>query len=92
MICWDDDAEGEQEPRAMPEVHLQESGPCCVCGKPDQQYGCFRCGRPVCMDASNYMADSACGGWIMDWCSNGAFDPDEGNEFWCRECIEAEFK
>jgi hypothetical protein len=90
MIYWDDDGESEQEPREMPEVHLQESGPCCMCSKPDQQYGCFRCGRPVCMDESNYMADSACGGWIMDWWSNSAFDPDDGNEFWCRECIEAE--
>ena len=90
MIYYDDDLEEEREPRELPEVHLLESGPCCMCGKPDQQHGCFRCGRPVCIDDSNYMADSACGGWIMCWCSNGAMDPDDGNEFWCHECIEEE--
>jgi hypothetical protein len=41
------------------------------------------------MDESNYMADSECGGWIMDWFSNGAMDPDDGNEFWCKACQSA---
>jgi hypothetical protein len=90
MIDYDDEIEEEREPREMQEVRLDEPGPCCMCGKPDQRHGCFRCGRPVCMDESNYLADSACGGWIMDWCSNGEFDPDDGNEFWCHACIEEE--
>lgn len=87
VVFWDDEAESEPEPREMPAVFLNESGPCCMCGKPDQQRGCFRCGRPVCMDPENSMNDSGCGGWIMDWWSNGAMDPDDGNEFWCKECI-----
>ncbi len=90
MMFWDDDEEIEPEPRELPEVRLDEAGPCCICGKPGQQHGCFRCGRPVCMDARDYLADSTCGGWIMDWWSNGAFDPDEGNEFWCHTCIAEE--
>jgi hypothetical protein len=43
------------------------------------------------MNADNYMNDSTCGGWIMDWWSNGAMDPDDGNEFWCKMCLEAEY-
>jgi len=89
MTYWDDDLdlEQEQEPRELPSVLLDEPGPCCMCGKPDQQRGCFRCGRPICMDAANYLNDSPCGGWILDWWSTGACDPDDGNEFWCHECI-----
>ena len=48
MMFWDDDEEVEREPQELPEIRLDEAGPCCMCGKPEQQHGCFRCGRPVC--------------------------------------------
>ncbi len=78
----------EEEPREMPEARLDAPGPCCICGKPDCTHACFLCGKPVCMDPQNYYADSSCGSWIMDWWSNGADDPDDGNEFWCNTCLE----
>lgn len=91
MMCWEDEEERKQEERALPEVWLMEKGACCMCGVPEQRHGCFRCGRPVCMQASNYLADSPCGGWILDWWSNGAYDLDNGNEFWCRTCLQEEY-
>src|SRR5215469_1320906 len=87
----EDSVMDEDEPRAMPEVWLAETGPCCVCSKADQRHGCFHCGRPVCMDAGDYMNDSTCGGWIMDWWTSGAMDPDDGNEFLYKACLEAEY-
>jgi hypothetical protein len=91
MIYLDDiEEEREDEPREMQTILLDEPGPCIICQKPDCHYGCFRCGRPVCYKLDNYLADSTCGGWIMDWWSNGAYDPDDGNEFWCKACLEAE--
>jgi len=87
----EDEGMSKDEQREMPEVWLSALGPCGMCGKPDQRHGCFKCGRPVCMDESNYMADSACGGWILDWWSNGAMDPDDGNEFWCQACLAEEY-
>ena len=90
MMFWDDDEELEHEPRELPVIRLDEAGRCCICGKLEQQHSCLRCGRPVCMDKADYLADSTCSGWIMDWWSNGAFDPDDGNEFWCRACLAEE--
>jgi hypothetical protein len=80
----------EDDPQALPEARLDTPGPCCICGKPDCTHACFLCGKPVCMDTQNYQADSSCGSWIMDWWSNGADDPDDGNEFWCNSCLEEE--
>jgi len=34
------------------------------------------------------MEDSTCGGWILDWWHNSAFDPDDGNEFYCQNCLK----
>ncbi len=91
MVYYADDIEErEDEPRELPTALLDEPGRCCICHKPGRRYGCWRCGRPVCMDLTNYQADSTCGGWIMDWWSNGAMDPDDGNEFWCKDCLEKE--
>lgn len=92
MIYLDDidEEEREDEPREMQTILLDEPGQCIICQKTDCHYGCFRCGRPVCYHPTNYQADSTCGGWIMDWWSNGAYDPDDGNEFWCTECLKAE--
>jgi hypothetical protein len=86
----DDELKEDLEPRELPEVKLSESGPCCVCGTPNCTNACFCCGEPVCMDPTDYQGDSACGGWILDWWHNSAYDPDDGNEFWCRGCMEAE--
>ena len=83
---YDDDDESECEPRELPTMNVD--GSCCVCGKPGQQSGCFRCGLPVCMVPGDYMADSACGSWILDWWHDSAFDADDGNEFWCKVCLE----
>ena len=85
----DDDEmdEREAEPRALPEVTV-DAGPCCICGKAEQVHGCFRCGRPVCMHPEQYMEDSSCGSWILDWWHDSAFDLDDGNAFWCRACLK----
>jgi hypothetical protein len=90
-MCWDDDLDREQEPepQELPSFLLDESGPCRICGRPKQHHACFHCGSPVCMDESNYMNDTVCGSWILDWWHNSAFDPDDGNEFWCKECVKA---
>ena len=86
--CGYDD-EGEDDERGeLPTAYANPSGPCVVCSKADQQFACFRCGEPVCMDEDNIMNDTGCGGWIMDWWSNGAMDPDDGNEYWCKHCLE----
>ncbi|MGI9057116.1 MAG: hypothetical protein ACR2H5_00875 [Ktedonobacteraceae bacterium] len=89
-MCEDED--GESEPRALPEVVSSGPGPCCVCKKSGRWRSCFRCGRPVCMDETNYMADTACGSWILDWWQESAFDEDDGNEYWCHACQEQEEK
>ena len=82
----EDQEDNDEQPMPdMPHVHPPE--PCSVCGKPDCIRACMHCGKPVCISA-NYMADSTCGGWIMDWWSNGATDPDDGNEFWCKPCLK----
>lgn len=81
----DDLEQGEKE---LPEVFLTESGPCVVCGKAGCQQGCFRCGKPVCMNGQDYQADSSCGSWLLDWWSNGAMESTDGNEFWCNGCLE----
>lgn len=87
MTYYDEDTEErEEEPHELPTITLGEPGPCSTCGKADQHYGCFRCGRPVCYNAQNYLADSTCGGWILD-----SWHPDapEGNEFYCNMCLHA---
>src|SRR5712691_10050123 len=72
MLHWtpfneeDIDEEREEEPRELPEVKLDAPGACCICGKPDCERGCFKCGRPVCYHSEDYLADSDCGGWILD--------------------------
>jgi hypothetical protein len=91
MIFPDDyeDQEENEDERPMPDMpHVHPPEPCSVCGKPGAIRGCMRCGQPVCIHPENYMADSTCGGWIMDWWSNGAMDPDDGNEFWCKPCLK----
>ncbi len=92
MIDYDDDLADERneepEPRELPEFLLEQPGPCCICGKPERTHGCFRCGKPVCINEQNYLRDSACGSWILDWWTVGAYDPDDGNEFWCQKCVE----
>lgn len=90
-VCdlWDEEQDVEQELQALPEAELEQPGPCCICGTPDCPHACFHCGKPVCMDLQNYQEDSSCGGWILDWWTDGADDPDDGNEFWCQDCLEA---
>src|SRR5437762_11264341 len=75
----------EEELQELPEVRLDESGDCCVCGKPGCANGCFRCGKPVCYAVTYYPEDSTCGGWILDSWHNDA--PDE-NAFWCLNCLQ----
>lgn len=90
MIYWDDDLDTEQErePHELPVALLDEPGPCCMCGKVGQPHACFHCGKPVCMNTEDYQADSTCGRWVLDWWHTAAFDPDDGNEFWCQACLE----
>lgn len=88
-MLFPDDYEDQvnEDERPMPDMaHIYPAENCSVCGKPDCTRGCMRCGKPVCT-SENYMEDSTCGGWIMDWWSNGAMDPDEGNEFYCKPCL-----
>jgi hypothetical protein len=89
-MYWEDEEfeERDEEPQELPQVVLDEPGSCVVCGKLGRGYGCFRCGQPVCINADDYFADSACGGWILDWWTDGAYDPDDGNEFYCNHCLE----
>lgn len=77
-----------------PVIHLNTASihpaaPCSVCGKPDQAQACMRCGKPVCMDPTDYMADSECGSWILDWWHDSAMrDDEDGNEFYCKPCLK----
>jgi len=90
MSDWydeDDFEERDEEAVELPEVRLDEPAPCCVCGKVGCINACFRCGKPVCY-AQVYTEDSSCGGWILDWWTSGSTDPDDGNEFYCRLCLE----
>lgn len=82
-----DKPEDEPEPQELPEIWLLEPGPCCICGKPEQRYGCFHCGKPVCYAETYYPEDSSCGSWILDSWHPAA--PEE-NEFYCNRCQEAE--
>lgn len=79
----------DDELQVMESVTIYPPAPCCICGMTNQTFGCYRCGKPVCMDAENYMHDapSGCGAWIMDWHSNGAMSPDDGNEYYCQTCL-----
>lgn len=92
MIFPDDyEDQADEDERPMPDMpHVYPAENCSVCNKPDCTRGCMHCGKPVCT-AEKYMEDSTCGGWIMDWWSNGAMDPDEGNEFWCKPCLVEEY-
>ncbi len=86
MIEEDGDYDGDDEPQELPEVLTDEPGPCTTCGKPEQRHACFSCGQPVCMDETNYLADTPCGGWILDtW---HPAHPDE-NEYYCQRCLRA---
>ena len=78
-----EDEEEEEEPRELPEVWLATPGACTTCGKPNQRYGCFRCGVAVCYSQINYLADTECGGWILDSWHPAA--PDD-NEYYCKQC------
>ncbi|MBA2677547.1 MAG: hypothetical protein H0U76_04015 [Ktedonobacteraceae bacterium] len=73
----------EAEPRELPTV-IVAHGPCVTCGAPGRDHSCFQCGKPVC-HAENYLADTNCGGWILD-----SWHPDasEENEYWCVACME----
>ena len=83
------DGEGDDdEPGELPTAFASPPGPSVVCGKANLGFACYRCGQPVCMQPTDCMEDSECGAWIMDWWSNGAMDLDDGNEFWCRRCLE----
>ncbi|MGH2505874.1 MAG: hypothetical protein ACRDHZ_00405 [Ktedonobacteraceae bacterium] len=94
-MIFPDDYEDNQEyeyERPMPDMpHIWPAENCSICGKPGCTRGCVHCGKAVCINAENYMEGSTCGGWIMDWWSNGAYDPDEGNEFWCNTCKKEEY-
>ena len=87
---FDDEDEEDEEPREIPLGHADPPGPCTTCGKANQQFCCAHCGEPCCVDPFNVMADTGCGSWIMDWWSNGAMDPDDGNEYWCNHCLDEE--
>jgi hypothetical protein len=76
---------GEEELQELPEAQLVAPEPCCVCGKPDCTNGCFRCGKPVCYNTDNYLADSTCGGWLLDSWHSDALNE---NAFWCQYCFE----
>jgi hypothetical protein len=82
----DDDEEREEEPQEIQTVGADPPGPCCICGKPDRGYACFRCGRPICINAEDYWSDSTCGGWILDTHHPGH---PEDNEFYCNVCLHA---
>ncbi len=88
MLYYDEELEeSEVEPSELPEAIVERPGPCVTCGKPEQQNGCFKCGLPVCYNPENYLADSDCGGWILD-----SWHPSApgGNEYWCKSCLQAE--
>lgn len=89
MDYEDEDYEGE--PQEMQSVTIDPPGPCTTCGKEGCTDGCFRCGQAVCMNAEDYQADTDCGGWILDWWHPSAYDYDDGNEYWCKACLEAEY-
>lgn len=86
----DEEDELDEEPLTMESVTIYPAEPCSICGVPGQSFGCHRCGKPVCMDQTNYMHDApnGCGSWIMDWHSNSAMSPDDGNEYYCKSCLE----
>lgn len=74
----------DEEPRELLEIMLDAPGSCTTCGKHGQQRGCFRCGKPVCYNEKDYLADTKCGGWILDSWHPAA--PDD-NEYYCQECL-----
>ena len=86
---YKDEDESDEEPPTMESVTIYPAEPCSICGIPGQTFGCHRCGKPVCMDTANYMynAPNGCGAWVMDWHSNGALSPDDGNEYYCKNCL-----
>jgi hypothetical protein len=84
----DDEYEDDPEPVELPTVSIYPPARCCICRRPGQSLGCFRCGKPVCYNEKDYQRDSHCGGWILDWWHNSAYDYDDGNEFYCRKCLQ----
>lgn len=86
-MYFDEEDRDEPEPKTV-ETYTVEPGPCVTCGKPDQRYGCYVCGKPVCMNEQDYWSDTACGGWILD-----TWHPahPEDNEYYCNACLKAEY-
>ena len=62
----DEIEEREREPQEIATATLDQPDNCSICGRPDQKYACFRCGKPVCYKQQSYWSDSTCGGWILD--------------------------
>ena len=86
ILINDDYSEYEEEPREVQTVTIHPPQPCHICGRPERDYACFRCGKPVCYNKQDYFADTACGGWILDtWHPSHP----EDNEFYCRVCLSA---
>lgn len=93
MIFPDDyeDQEREEAEREMPDMgHVWPPAPCVMCKK-EATRACMHCGEPVCINLANYMKKSTCGDWILDWWTDGAMDPDDGNQFWCINCLAKEY-
>ena len=96
MNWWDEEVQCAEEMFAgVPQVRLPEVGPCCMCGKSERRYCCFRCDRPVCAPLSKHLTDSSCGGVISDWLGIASscvqYYVGYRNQFWCRDCLEKEF-
>lgn len=87
-MYYDDDEEREEErePEEVQTISVYPPSNCCICGRPECGYACFRCGQAVCYNQENYFGDSPCGGWILD-----TWHPEHphGNEFYCNICLQA---
>lgn len=86
MYYDDEDREEEREPEEVQTVTVYPPSNCCICGRPECGYACFRCGQAVCYNRENYFGESTCGGWILDSWHPG--HPHE-NEFYCNICLVA---
>lgn len=86
MYYDDEEREEEREPEEVQTVTVYPPSNCCICGRPECGYACFRCGQAVCYNQENYFGDSPCGGWILD-----SWHPEHphGNEFYCTVCLQA---
>ena len=53
---------------------------CVTCGQPVPELTtCDLCDKPV------HLKEPDCGEWLLD---SWQVDPDEGNTFWCKKCLE----